>query len=159
MSVNVRQATKVDAAAIAEIITELQREREPVGFQGAWDEARILQQMERHGDAGVYFVVEETDRATRILGFASVDFDSEDPEQASFGAWIRAVNRRQGHATRLAEECLAFSRARGFKRIRARLPENNEPALSYLSSIGALVPLFNPGTSFELPIYQETDRP
>ncbi|TAJ19849.1 MAG: hypothetical protein EPO65_05495, partial [Dehalococcoidia bacterium] len=95
MAVNVRQAGKADAAAIAEIITELQREREPVGFRGDWDEARVLQQMERQGDAGSYFVVEDGDRGGRILGFASVDFNSEDPEQASFGAWIRAVNRRQ----------------------------------------------------------------
>ena len=47
-----------------------------------------------------------------------------------------------------------FARSKGYKRIKARLPQNNEPALSYLSSIGAMVPLFNPGTSFELPIYQ-----
>lgn len=158
MAVNVRQATRADAAAIAEIITELQREKEPVGFRGAWDEARVYQQMERQGDAGSYFVVEDTDRGGRILGFAAIDFNSEDPDQASFGAWIREVNRRQGHASRLAEECLAFARTRGYKRIRARLPENNEAALSYLSSIGALVPLFNPGTTFELPIYQENDR-
>lgn len=154
---NTRQATKADAAAIAEIITELQREKEPVGFRGAWDEARVLQQMERQGEAGAYFVVEDTDRGGRVLGFAAIDFNSEEPDQATFGAWIRAVNRRQGHASRLAEECLAFARSKGYKRIRARLPEDNEAALSYLSSIGALVPLTNPGTTFELPIYQETD--
>lgn len=159
MPANVRQATRADAAVIAEIITELQREREPVGFNGVWDEARVLQQMERQGDAGAYFVVEDTDRGGRVLGFAAIDFNSEEPDQASFGAWIRALNRRQGHASRLAEECLAFARSRGYQRIRARLPEDNEPALSFLSSIGALVPLFNPGTTFELPIYQETDRP
>jgi RimJ/RimL family protein N-acetyltransferase len=158
MALNTRQATKGDAGSIAEIITELQREEEPVGFQGTWNEARVLQQMERQGDAGAYFVVEDTDRGGRILGFAAIDFNSEEPDQASFGAWIRAVNRRQGHASRLAEECMAFARSKGYKRIRARLPENNEAALSYLSSIGALVPLTNPGTTFELPIYQETDR-
>ena len=41
--------------------------------------------------------------------------------------------------------------------IRARLPRDNEPALSYLSSIGAMVPLRSPGTRFELPVYQEGD--
>ena len=44
----------------------------------------------------------------------------------------------------LAEEALAFTRERGYQAIRARLPEDNEPALSYLSSIGALVPLATP---------------
>ena len=70
---------------------------------------------------------------------------------------MRARYRRQGNGTALAEEALAFARARGYRRIRGRLPEQNEPALSYLSAIGALVPLTNPGTSFELPVYQESD--
>ena len=70
---------------------------------------------------------------------------------------VRARNRRQGHGTALAEEALAFARERDYRRIRARLPEDNEAALSFLSSIGALVPLTNPGTTFELPIYQESE--
>ena len=52
----------------------------------------------------------------------------------------------------LAERALEHGRDRGYKRIRGRLPQNNEVALSFLSSIGALVPLYNPEARFELPL-------
>ena len=100
------------------------------------------------------FVVDD---GRRVLAFAALDFDSSRPDECSFGAWVRARYLRQGHGTALAEEALAFARERGYRRIRARLPEDNEPALSFLSSIGAMVPLTSPGASFELPIYQEQE--
>ncbi len=151
----VRKATKADAAQIVEIIAELVREPHQGGFQREWTTAEVEQWMDRQGDDGTFIVVE--DRA-HILAFATVDFASDEPDAATFGAYVRAQNRRQGHGAALAEECMAFARERGFKRIKGRLPANNEPALSYLSSVGALVPLTNPGSSFELPIYQETER-
>jgi L-amino acid N-acyltransferase YncA len=151
----IREATKADASQIAEIIGELIREPDPVGFNNEWTVDEVEAWMKRQGDNGAFLVVEDRER---LLGFATLDFSSAEPDAASFGAWIRAANRRQGHGTALAEHCLAVAREKGYKRIKARLPEKNEAALSYLSSIGALVPLMNPGTSFELPIYQETER-
>ena len=47
---------------------------------------------------------------------------------------------------------LEHAREHGFKRIVGRLPDNNEPALSFLSSIGGLVPIINPEMRFELPL-------
>lgn len=70
---------------------------------------------------------------------------------------MRERCRRQGNGTALAQEALGFARQHGYRRIRGRLPEQNEPALSYLSAIGALVPLTNPGAGFELPVYHEGD--
>ena len=93
--------------------------------------------------------------AEQAEDFAALDFDSSRPNESTFGAWIRERNRRQGFGTALADEALAFARERGYKRIRGRLPSDNEPALSYLSAIGALVPLKSPGTTFELPVYDE----
>jgi L-amino acid N-acyltransferase YncA len=133
MPAEARRATKADAAQIAEIISEVVQEPNPVAFNRPWSVDEVEQWMDRQGDDGAIF-------------------------EASFGTWMRQRNRRQGHGTMLAEVALAFARERGYKRIRARLPDNNEPALSYLSSIGALVPLTNPGTSFELPIYQEREE-
>ncbi len=155
MAPTIRQATRHDASQIAEVINELVREPNPVGFSRAWTAEEIAVWMDRQNDDGAFFVVEDRGR---VLGFATIDFSSAEPEEATFGAWIRLANRRQGHGTTLAGECLAFAKARGYKRIRARLPEDNEPALSFLSSIGALVPLLNPGATFELPIYQDGDR-
>mgnify|MGYP001290588676 CR=1 FL=1 len=154
MATEVRKATKDDAAQIAEIIVEISSDPDPVGFPETLNTEQVVAWIERQGDNGAMFVVDD---GRQVLRFAALDFDSAEPEECSFGAWLRARNRRQGHGTALAEEALAFARDRGYKRIRARLPENNEPALSYLSSIGAMVPMRNPGTTFELPIYQENE--
>ena len=48
-----------------------------------------------------------------------------------------------------------FAREHGYKRIRARLPEENEAALSFLSSIGGMVPIMNPGATYVLPLSGE----
>ena len=66
--------------------------------------------------------------------------------------WVLPDHRRRGLATDLAEMLVAFARDRGYRKIRGRLPEGNEPALSFLSSIGAMVPLRNPDMTFELPL-------
>lgn len=154
MAATVRRATPDDADQIAEIIGEIILEDGPVGFDRDWSEEEVLAWMERQGDQGTMLVVDD---GRHVLGFAAVDFDSAEPDECSFGSWIRERNRRQGYGTELANEALAFARDKGYKRIRARLPRDNEPALSYLSSIGAMVPLRSPGTRFELPVYQEGD--
>ena len=151
MPAQVRRATPDDADDIAAVIAEVIATGEPVVLQPlSTDEVKAW--MRRQGDDGAMFVVDD---GRFILAFGAVDFDSARPNECSFGSWVRPVNRRQGHGTALAEEALAFARERGYRRVRGRLPENNEAALSYLSSIGALVPLQNPGMSFELPIYDE----
>lgn len=154
MATAVRRAETKDAAQIAEIIGEVSEEDNPVGFESTQTPEQVEAWITRQGGSGAMFVVDD---GRRILAFAALDFDSSQPDECSYGAWVRAQHRRQGHGTALAEEALAFARDRGYRRIRARLPERNQPALSYLSSIGALVPLTNPGTTFELPIYQEQE--
>jgi L-amino acid N-acyltransferase YncA len=154
MAINIRRATPDDAEQIAEIIDEVVAEPNPVGFDRPWTPDEVRQWLARQGEHGAIFVVDD---GRHVLGFAAMDFDSSRPSESTFGAWVRARNRRQGHGSALAEEALAFARQKGYKRIRARLPEQNEPALSYLSSIGALVPLKSPGTTFELPIYREDE--
>ena len=62
------------------------------------------------------------------------------------------IAKRLPRATDLAERLIAFARDKGYRRIRGRLPDNNEPALSFLSAIGAMVPLRNPDMTFELPL-------
>ncbi len=51
-----------------------------------------------------------------------------------------------------SRKALGFARDKGYKRIRGRLPQGNEEALAFLSSIGALVPIYNPDMRFELPL-------
>jgi len=151
MTTTVRRATHADVDQIAEIIGEIILEDNPVGFDREWTADEVTAWIDRQGDDGTMLVVDDS---RHVLGFAAIDFDSAEPDECSFGSWIRERNRRQGYGTALANEALAFAREHGYKRIRARLPDKNEPALSYLSAIGAMVPLRSPGTRFELPIYQ-----
>lgn len=154
MPAETRRATKADAAQISQIIEEVRSEPEPVGFAEPMSPEQVEAWIDRQGEDGATFVVDD---GRIVVAFAALDFDSSRPEECSFGAWVRSGNRRQGHATALAEEALAFAREHGYRRIRARLPEHNEPALSFLSAIGALVPLKSPGTSFELPVYRDPE--
>jgi RimJ/RimL family protein N-acetyltransferase len=154
MATEVRRADTEDAAQIAEIIAEVRGDSNPTGFEDAQTPEQVESWITRQGGGGAMLVVDD---GRHTLAFAALDFDSSKPDECSFGDWVRVQNRRQGHGTALAEDSLAFAHDRGYKRIRARLPQDNVPALSYLSSIGALVPMTNPGTSFELPIYQENE--
>jgi GNAT superfamily N-acetyltransferase len=151
MPAEVRRATARDGEAIAEIIEALIESGERVAL-GPMTPDDIRAWIDRQGEDGVMLVVDD---GRFVLGFAAIDFDSSAPQECTYGAWVRPMNRRQGHGTALAEEAIAFARERGYRRVRGRLPEGNEPALSYLSSIGALVPMQNPGMAFELPIYGE----
>lgn len=151
MTPAVRRATSEDAGQIAEIISEVLREGVPVALDGPMTPDEVVAWQERMGDRGAIFAVDED---SRVLAFAIID-PLEDPDECIYGAWVRVDERRKGYATLLAEEALAFAGEVGYRNIRGRLPEGNEPALSYLSAIGAMVPFRNPGTLFELPSEQE----
>jgi GNAT superfamily N-acetyltransferase len=153
MPATVRRATPQDAEQVAEILREIMADTaESVGFDAALTPADVVLWMHRHGDNGALFVMDD---GRHLLAFGSVDFNSARPLECVIGAWVRPHNRRQGHATALAEEGIAFARDHGYRKVRARLPEGNEAALSFLSSIGALVPLINPGATYELPLYPD----
>lgn len=148
-----RRAVAADAPQIAGIIAELLREPQPVGFDRPLGPAEVRdawfgEDAASGGGCAVFAI----DDGGRLLAFAVVEpTGGAGPGDCSLGAWVRADERRKGYATALAEEALAFTRERGYATILARLPEDNEPALSYLSSIGALAPLVNPGARFVLP--------
>jgi GNAT superfamily N-acetyltransferase len=105
--------------------------------------------LKRLGDDGALFVVDD---GSIQVGFGSLDFDTATPDTGLLGVWVLPDHRRRGLATDLAESLIEFARERGYRRIRGRLPDGNEPALSFLSAIGAMVPLRNPNMSFELPL-------
>jgi GNAT superfamily N-acetyltransferase len=106
MPAAIRRATKDGAAQIAEIIAEISSDPDPVGFAETLSTEEVVAWIDRQGDNGVMLVVDD---GRQVLGFAALDFDSSQPSECSFGAWLRARNRRQGHGhgTALAEEALA----------------------------------------------------
>ncbi len=143
----IRRATEADSDGIAAILRAMGSEN--VGLEGPFDTERVNGWLKRLGDAGALFVA--TDGSIPVA-FGSLDFDTASPDMGLLGVWVSPDHRRRGLATDLAEVILEFAREKGYRRIRGRLPEGNEPALSFLSSIGAMVPLRNPKMSFELPL-------
>ena len=152
MTPTVRRAGEADAAHVSDIIAEVLGEGVPVAIDGPMDPGEVRAWLDRLGEGGAMFALDD---GGRILAFAVVEPLADDADACFYGAWVRLGERRKGYATRLAEASLAFARERGYRGIRGQLPEGNEPALSYLSAIGAMVPLTNPGAHFELPLEQE----
>ena len=147
-----RQATSDDAETIAEIINTVVQEPNPVGFDGPTTAENVRTWLARQGaEGGIFLCLLEGEAA----GFSALDFDTQQPDTSVLGVWLLPQHRRKGLGTALAGCALEFARDKGFKRIRGRLPEHNETALSFLSGIGALVPLYNPEAVFELPLYEE----
>ena len=149
-----RQATVNDADAVATIINTVVQEPNPVGFDGPTTPENVRTWLTRLGaDGGLFLCLIEG----KAVGFSAIDFDTHQPETAVLGVWLLADQRRTGLGTALAEYALGFARDKGFRRIRGRLPKGNETALSFLSGIGALVPMYNPEAVFELPLYEERE--
>lgn len=147
MTSEIRRATTDDAESIAAILRGMGPEN--VGLAGPFDAERSRNWLKRLGEDGAIFLACE---GSIPMAFGALDFDTAEPETGTLGVWVLPDHRRRGLATDIADEVLAFARDRGYKRIRGRLPDGNEPALSFLSAIGAMVPLRNPSMSFELPL-------
>ena len=142
-----RRATADDCEAIAAVVRGLSTEE--TGLPKDFGPQRIREWIQRLGDQGTVIVAYD---GSIPIAFGMLDITTMEPETGLLGVWVLPDHRRKGLATDLAEAILEFARERGFRRIRGRLPEGNEPALSFLSSIGAMVPLRNPNMSFELPL-------
>ena len=145
----IRQASEEDGAAIAAIIARVVQEPNPVGFQSALDADQVRAWLRRLSNQGCIYLAEVDGH---VVGFGALDFNTETPDTATIGMWILPEFRRRGLATQIGENLLEFAREAGYKHVRGRLPANNEPALSFLSGLGALVPLRNPEMRFELPL-------
>lgn len=144
----VRRATHDDAEAVAAVVRGLGDEPN-IGITPGFDAARAREWVKRLGDGGTMLIAFD---GSIPVAFGTLDFSTIEPDTGVLGVWVATEHRRRGLATEIADGLLEFARVSGFRRIRGRLPEENEAALSFLSSIGAMVPLRNPDTTFELPL-------
>lgn len=142
-----RQASAQDAEAIAAIVRGLGDESS--GLVKGFSPEHAREWVKRLGDSGTIILAFD---GSIPVAFGAIDFSTIEPETAVLGVWVLPDHRRRGLATDLAEDLIEFAREKGYRRVRGRLPEGNEPALSFLSSIGAMVPLRNPNMTFELPL-------
>jgi GNAT superfamily N-acetyltransferase len=144
-----RQANINDAEAIASVIQTVVKEPNPVAFDGPMTPDQVRTWLTRQGgEGGVFLALVDG----RVVGFSALDYNTQEPDTVVLGVWMLPEARRKGIGTAVAEYALGFARDKGYKRIRGRLPSDNEIALSFLSSIGALVPIYNPEARFELPL-------
>ncbi len=144
---DLQQATVADAAAVASIAHALRDEANTSLPNLDTEMAREwLGRLEEGGAAAIAL------DGSIPVAFGAVEGSADEPETGELGVWVLPDHRRRGIATELADELLELARERGFRRIRGRLPEGNEPALSFLSAIGGMVPLRNPDMTFELPL-------
>lgn len=144
-----RQANVNDADAIASVIERVLQEPNPVGFDRALTPEEVRTWLSRLGGEGGVFLATIDGQ---VVGFGALDYNTFEPDTVILGVWMLPDVRRRGIGTALAEYALGFARDKGYKRIRGRLPQDNEVALTFLSSIGALVPIYNPEARFELPL-------
>lgn len=147
--VEVRHAVGGDAAAIAAITARVVAEPRPGGLSRPLSTEEIERWLRRLGDQGTMLVAA---RGQDVVGFGALDFNTEDPDTCTLGVWVLPEHRRGGVATAIGSSLLDFAREAGYSRVRGRLPDGNEPALAFLSGLGALVPLQNPEMRFELPL-------
>lgn len=144
-----RQANVNDAEAIVHVIDVVMQEPNPVGFDHVLTPAEVRTWLSRlGGEGGVFLAIIDGG----VVGFGALDYNTIEPDTVVLGVWMLPEVRRRGIGTALAEYALGFARDKGYKRIRGRLPQNNQVALTFLSSIGALVPIYNPEARFELPL-------
>lgn len=144
-----RQANINDASEISAVITEVVKEPDPVAFERALSPDEVRTWLSRMGgEGGAFLAIIDG----KVVGFAALDYNTFEPDTVVLGVWLLPETRRKGIGTSLAEYALGFARDKGYTRIRGRLPQDNETALAFLSSIGALVPIYNPEARFELPL-------
>ena len=145
--ITIRLATAADDAAIADVIHNARLAAEDTGFDHdytAQETRQWREQLERE-NGGVIVA----HAGTVPAGFGVLERVAEGV--ASLGVWVAPAFRRRGLGTNIATSTLDFARERGFRRIRGWMLQG-ESALSFLGSIGALVPLVNPNMEFELPL-------
>ena len=145
-----RQANVNDADAISAVIAKVvSRNRTPSHSSAPLSPDEVRTWISRMGgEGGAFLAIIDG----RVVGFAALDYNTFEPDTVILGVWMLPEVRRRGIGTALAEYALGFARDKGYTRIRGRLPQDNEVALTFLSSIGALVPIYNPEARFELPL-------
>lgn len=138
-----------DDAAIASVINAVRAADgdAEAGFDHAWTSDETTKWREGIEAGGGGFVVARF--AGSVVGFGTLE--PVDAGVGSLGVWVTPAQRRRGLGTDLARGVLDLAREKGFKRVRGKMLQG-EAALSFLGSIGALVPMVNPEMEFELPL-------
>lgn len=146
-----RRATARDAAAIVTIATRVLEEVGPAsGLSRPMTPDGVKERMDAYEDRGAMLLCRVSKKP---VGFAALEPVPDEPDAAVLGVWVLPQHRGQGIGTDLALMAVDFARAKGYRKVRGTIPPGNEAALSFFSSIGALVPhVAGPDMRYELPL-------
>lgn len=145
-----RRATARDAQQIASVAARIRLDGvKASGLPRHLTAAEVVGRMRSYRRRGAWFVC-RIDRQT--AGFAALEPVADEKKTAALGVWVLPSFRRQGVGTQLALMALNFARGKGYRKVRGRIPAGNKAALSFFSSIGALVPRVGGGMRYELPL-------
>jgi RimJ/RimL family protein N-acetyltransferase len=145
-----RRATARDAQQIASIAARIVLNGGgATGLPRHLTAAEVVGRMRSYRRRGAWFIC-RIDRQT--AGFAALEPVSDEKKTAALGVWVLPSFRGQGVGRELALMALDFARGKGYRKVRGRIPAGNEPALSFFSSIGALVPRVGGDIRYELPL-------
>jgi ribosomal protein S18 acetylase RimI-like enzyme len=145
-----RRATARDAHQIASVAARIGLDGvKASGLPPHLTAAEVVGRMRSYRRRGAWFIC-RIDRQT--AGFAALEPVSDEKKTAALGVWVLPSFRRQGVGTQLALMALNFAREKGYGKVRGRIPAGNEAALSFFSSIGALVPRVGGALRYELPL-------
>jgi len=145
-----RRATARDAQQIASVAARIVLNGgRASGLPPHLTAAEVVGRMRSYRRRGAWFVC-RIDRQT--AGFAALEPVPDEKKTAALGVWVLSSFRGQGVGTQLALMALEFARGKGYRKVRGRIPAGNEAALSFFSSIGALVPRVGRDLRYELPL-------
>jgi RimJ/RimL family protein N-acetyltransferase len=145
-----RRATARDAQQIASVAARIVLNGgRASGLPSHLTAAEVVGRMRSYRRRGAWFIC-RIDRQT--AGFAALEPVADEKKTAALGVWVLPSFRGQGVGRELALMALEFARGKGYGKVRGRIPAGNEAALSFFSSIGALVPRVGRGLRYELPL-------
>ena len=145
-----RRATARDAQQIASVAARIVLDAgQASGLPRSLTAAEVVGRMRSYRRRGAWFVC-RMERQT--AGFAALEPVADERKTAALGVWVLPSFRRRGVGTQLSLMALDFARGKGYRKVRGTIPAGNEAALSFFSSIGALVPRVGGDMRYELPL-------
>lgn len=144
-----RQAEPTDAGAIATVWNRIAAEDAPTGIDAPTDAVEVQRLIHEMGGAGAFFLAQTQ---AGPAGFSVAEPVPGEQGAARVRVYVVPEQRLRGIGRELARMAIRWARDYGYKKVKGYIPEGNEPALSFYSSLSPLVPLDATGVEFELPL-------
>jgi ribosomal protein S18 acetylase RimI-like enzyme len=137
------------AAGVAQVINAIVAEGPNMALAGRSTSEQVRERISRLGERGGIFYAMERDH---VVAFAALTPLESDENTAVLGVWVLPEFRRRGLGTELSRAAIEHARDHGFAKVQGTIPSENEPALSFFSSVGPIAAIEGGGMRYELPV-------